>query len=308
MIDNKLNSAIDTLANEFGKLDFSYHIIPNTNEKATYWLGSEDEDIKICVLKDKNLKEDFHKQDFFFLNYAYKNSYQALSDNSNNLITINEYECYIAQPGNGYALKGNEKDDIIVIGVLIKKDTFFKEYFSNIATSSFLFDFFLDTNNSNDKFIKLNFDKCSQFRKLLEIMVVEYANKDDNTQNILKSLVLALLFDVSRTYKKQYLMEATTLSLENQIVQYINDNYDNVTLEKIAKYFGYHPNYISSLLHKRLGKTFSNILLDVRMLKAQKLLDGTSLSVGEISEILGYSDESNFYKVYKNYYKKTPRK
>jgi len=58
---------------------------------------------------------------FFFINYAYKNNYQALAAKYNNLITINEDECYIGQPYSGYALR-KEKDtnDVIIIGLLIK--------------------------------------------------------------------------------------------------------------------------------------------------------------------------------------------
>ena len=67
------------------------------------------EDVIICVFKGEEIREPFHRQDFFFINYAYMNSYQALSAKYNNLITINENECYIGQPFSGYALR-KEKD------------------------------------------------------------------------------------------------------------------------------------------------------------------------------------------------------
>ena len=82
----------------------------------------------ICVFKGKQIQEPFHRQDFFFINYAYKNSYQALSEKNNNLITINEKECYIGQPYSGYALRADSNEDVVIIGVLIRKDSFFREY------------------------------------------------------------------------------------------------------------------------------------------------------------------------------------
>ena len=58
----------------------------------------------VCVHKGKQIHEMFHRQDFFFFNYAYKGSYGAFSYRYDNHITVHEGECYIGQPYAGYAL------------------------------------------------------------------------------------------------------------------------------------------------------------------------------------------------------------
>ena len=78
-------------------------------------------------------------------------------------------------------------------------------------------------------------------------------------------------------------------------------------MDRIACHFTYHPNNISSLLHRELGKTFSEIVLEKRMDRAVILQRGTTLSIVEISVILGCSNNSNFYKAFHGYYGKTPR-
>ena len=90
-------------------------------------------------------------------------------------------------------------------------------------------------------------------------------------------------------------------------MQYINSRPESVTLKEIAAHFSYHPNYISALLHKELGKTFSEIVLEKRMDKAVILLKGTDLSIEEISAMLGYGNSSNFYKAFRAYFGTTPR-
>lgn len=87
----------------------------------------------------------------------------------------------------------------------------------------------------------------------------------------------------------------------------MNKHTDTVSLKDIAAHFSYHPNYISSLLRKEIGKTFSQILLELRMERAAILLKGTDLSVEEISAMLGYSNSSNFYKSFREYYHQSPR-
>ena len=79
-------------------------------------------------------------------------------------------------------------------------------------------------------------------------------------------------------------------------------------MSSTARHFGYHPVYISRLLPQKTGKTFSELLLEVRMRKAKLLLNNTDLSIEKIATMLGYSNSSNFYKFFKSYYGHTPRK
>ena len=119
-------------------------------------------------------------------------------------------------------------------------------------------------------------------------------------------MVLALFMHIARRYR----LEKSTVqasSLSESIIQYINSHPESVSLKEIAEHFNYHPNYISTLLHKELGKTFSEIVLEKRMDRAIILLKGTTLSIEEISPMLGYSNTSNFYKAFREYYGRTPR-
>ena len=79
----------------------------------------------------------------------------------------------------------------------------------------------------------------------------------------------------------------------------MREHMDKVTLKDIAATFSYHPNYISTLMRREPGKSFSEILLELRMCRAIALLKGTTLSIEEISLMLEYSDSSNFHKAFK---------
>ena len=308
--DQFLNLAINKLGIEFGSLDLSFHQMKNgkPGDITSYWPGNDDEDVLVCVFKDRKISEPFHRQDFFFINYAYEGSYQALSEKYNNLITICEDECYIGQPYSGYALRADSNKDVTIVGILIRKDSFFHEYLPTVYTDAELFRFFIEpqSNKFSDEFIHLSVTKDHAIRTLLELMVMEYADRKDDTQRILKAMLQTLMLEIARRYKIEK-TGRTHKSLSDRILEYMDDHSDVVTLKEIAAKFGYHPNYISTLLHRNTGRKFSEILLEKRMARAVLLMKNTTLSVEEIAAMLGYSDQSSFYKAFKGYYHVSPR-
>ncbi len=310
MQNDTLNAAITKLGAYFNTIEWKYLEVPPTSprEKTQLWPGDPDEAVMICVYKGRKFLEQFHRQDFFFFNFAYKGNYEAFSYRDDNTITIYENECYIGQPYAGYAIHDQSEDETIIVGVLIQAEAFFKTFFHVLSSDRNLFQFFLSAQQDefSEEYIHLHFEDAFTIRRLLEMMIVEYATPHENTQEVLKPLTLALLMQVARQYSKSNpSKKASTLS--EQIVQYMGTHIDTVTLNGIAQHYNYHPNYISTLLPKELGKTFSEILLELRMERAVDLLKGTPLPISEIALLLGYGNNSNFYKAFRAYYGVSPR-
>ena len=311
-MENKaLTSAIEKLSAVFAARNWKYLDVPagSPKEKTYAWPGRENEDIMVCVHKGPIIREMFHRQDFFFFNFAYKGDYGAISYKYDNHIVIREGECYIGQPYAGYALYSEGTSEVIIIGVLVRKDTFFRAFLPALSSDEKLFKFFLDpqTDEYSQEFIHLGFDDDFCVRSFLEMMVVEHANQHPDTQQLLRPMVLTLFMLVARQYKKTY-SHPKDESLTGKIICYINEYVGAISLKEVAAKFSYHPNYLSSVLHKQTGKTFSQLLLQQRMERASVLLKATDLSIEEIAAMLGYNDTSNFYKAFKEYFGTSPRK
>ncbi|WP_312645402.1 response regulator [Hydrogenoanaerobacterium sp.] len=85
-----------------------------------------------------------------------------------------------------------------------------------------------------------------------------------------------------------------------RIARYIQENYRNqITLQDIARHFHISYNYLSGSFNSMFGCGFSEHLNSVRLKAAMELLAGTELPVSEISEVIGYSDQGYFGKVFK---------
>lgn len=84
------------------------------------------------------------------------------------------------------------------------------------------------------------------------------------------------------------------------LLEYIHEHYaEPITLTEVAKHFHFNASYLSSsfALHNQEG--FNEYLNRIRMEKAIERLLMTDDAISEISEGVGYSDQSYFTKVFK---------
>lgn len=119
--DPDVDKAIKKLGQDFPHLKWDFSPMPGSFDLVSHWLGDESEEVMVNVFYGKRINEQFHRQDFFFIHFAYRGDYDALSAKYNNRITIKEGSCYIGQPYSGYAAKRESDEECIIIGVLIKK-------------------------------------------------------------------------------------------------------------------------------------------------------------------------------------------
>lgn len=302
--------AINNLALRFLDYDWTLHDVPGTNgrEKMWQWLGDPSEDVMVCVYKGRWLHEQFHRQDFFFFNFAYTGSFHALSRERDSRITVNEGELCVGQPFTGYALHGDDDEEIVIVGALVQKELFFRTLLPLFSSSARMLHFFLDPEGDvfSDKFIHLSANPAFPYRTILDLMIEEYASGRFGAQDVLRSLTLVLTTYALRQYEQENPCEAGD-GVVADIVAYIAAHPDSVTLKEVAEEFSYHPNYLSTLLRKETGKTFSSIQLEHRMKRASLLLRSTNLPVEDIAAMVGYASSSNFYKAFREFYGCSPR-
>lgn len=101
--------------------------------------------------------------------------------------------------------------------------------------------------------------------------------------------------------------KGTDESAINRILELMNKHYgENITLTTIAKQVYMSPAYLSRYFKNKTGKKFIDVLTDIRMKNAAKMLRETDLSIYEIANLAGYEHIGNFYERFKKYYSITP--
>lgn len=88
----------------------------------------------------------------------------------------------------------------------------------------------------------------------------------------------------------------------NKIVEYIESNYQaDIYLEQIAERFNTSAKYLSRLFKETLGIGFHEFLTTFRIEKAKNLLTDTDLSVNRIGQMVGFTNYSTFFRLFKKY-------
>jgi len=89
---------------------------------------------------------------------------------------------------------------------------------------------------------------------------------------------------------------------------YIRENsHDEISNTEIGAIFGYHPFYVSRMLKEKKGITLRQYIISYRFKAAQKMLELTDKSIGEIAEECGFTDASYFAKSFKSTFGVTPK-
>ena len=91
-----------------------------------------------------------------------------------------------------------------------------------------------------------------------------------------------------------------------EILNYINTNYLDVTLDSLADEFHLSNPYLSKYIKDTSGKTFGDIVKNVRMKKARTLLKSGNQTVESIAEQVGYQNVEHFTRLFKKKYGMTP--
>ena len=93
-----------------------------------------------------------------------------------------------------------------------------------------------------------------------------------------------------------------------QVCDYINAHYsENITINGICRIIGVDRTYLSKIFTKKVGKSMQRYLIEVRIKKAQGLLN-KGYGVFEASFMVGYGDVSNFSKMFKRITGISPKK
>lgn len=202
--------------------------------------------------------------------------------------------------------------DDAVLSIISSREHF-KSNFSQLLTSeNILSEFFRETflkENMEPHLFVLPFDQ--NVRGIIKSMLVEFENNDEfakiNFHNYLQAFYISIVRSCDATY--DYYKNSKTTSVRivmPSILKYMNDNYKQVTLISLARQFNYDSAYLSRLFKRLLGRSFHEILTELKLNEAKRLLVESNYSIEYIAKQVGYNSYDAFGIAFKKAIGMTP--
>lgn len=248
-----------------------------------------------------------HRHHYFEMFYVMEGQCrQQISDTCMSLKTGDL--CFVA-PQTPHTLE--VFDDSIVINILIRSSTFDDIFFNVLRDKNILSLFFISHlygTHQLDYMIFHTADDTEICHSILSMFLEQFAD-DVYTNHIVSNLLSIFFIKLIRKYGDMAALPAEhpqTNPILRDILSYIYDHYQTVTLHGLAEQFHFTTVYCSRLIKNYTGKSFKDLLKDIRLKKAENMLITTNMKISAVSEHLGYENKESFIRLFKQVYGMSP--
>lgn len=144
-------------------------------------------------------------------------------------------------------------------------------------------------------------------QNLIENLIWSIMNNQhvaNNINQVTMGLLLLHLMNYTDKIKteKNYEQDFTL-----KILKFIEENYREGELNDLAFKLNCNVVWLSRMIKKLTGRTFTELIQIKRLNQAAYLLDSTKISVADIGFMVGYDNISYFHRLFKKYYGMTPK-
>ena len=248
-----------------------------------------------------------HSHTFFEITYIYDG--KCTQDISGKTIEMRTGDFCIIPPGIKHSI--SIFDDTIAINIMLRRDTLHSMFYGFLNTQNILSSFFLNNiyaKKPND-YIMFRTGSDSALSLSFIWMLSESRNRQEYYYQAITNTLLLDFYLIIRNYSKSVQMPLFDSRVDVQryaLIQYIQENYKEITLSDLAKRFHYSNEYTSRLIKELTGMNYTEILRTVRIEHSQDLLANSTMSVSTIAEAVGYDTAEHYIRQFKKYTGMTP--
>ena len=205
------------------------------------------------------------------------------------------------------------KNKSIILFLCIKSDALLEVMNENLSANTIIT--FLQAAMMEQKEIKqyIHFKPTGDVRKEMEeclsLLLKEHHENKVGGLFVIKGLVMRIFRLLSTRYEfqlsKQQKKDMNSAIFE-EICRYIGNHSKTVTIQELSEVFHFQEDYFNRLIKKRTGSTYCEMLQEIRLYQAEKLLVNSEMTISEIAEEVGYKNKGYFYKLFEAKHGVTP--
>lgn len=252
-----------------------------------------------------------HRHTFIEMNYLYSGECVNIANGIRQHMQAGDI--LIMEPGCRHEVGWLNENDILINILLFP--VFTEAIWDRTVTGSSIISEFLISAlskgavKSNFLFIKSRDNK--RIQNTVINLLGEYYGEHDIASDVLIDTyaqeLFALLMRESKVHPENISYAYKPNSVFASMMEYIKENCITCTRESVAKEFSYSVSGMRRILYEHTGCGFVQLRNNFRLDLAEKRLNATNLPVKRIAEECGFSNYTQFYKLYKEYFGRFPR-
>jgi len=223
------------------------------------------------------------------------------------VVPVKKNDLILVPPDTPHGLFIPHNGSVISIG--IRKSTFEKAFRDILSSDLPISHYFRNTmagRQNNEIFFPGALDDFS-----LQLLLMMYRQQKVGTveaNKINDHLIQSFIYYIAEKSTDET-MFGTAEYLQDKIWDirmHMVENYRDVTLASMAKHFHYSESYLSRLISRQLGMSFSQLLQMIRLEESCELLINSDIRITELCERVGYDNESYYIQLFRKAYGVTP--
>ncbi len=129
-----------------------------------------------------------------------------------------------------------------------------------------------------------------------------------NSVNYKRLLFLSVLYIIMKYTPTEIIdQKDSTVSLASQIIQYMSEHIrEHLTAERVSEHFSISYSKLNQIFTHHLSIRFHDLLAEIKIGEACRLLTEQNMSVSEVSEALGFTNDTYFFTFFKRNTGMTP--
>jgi len=248
-----------------------------------------------------------HSHQFLELNYIVKGECRQLINGVPYL--LKEGDILLMDTGSEHSIEALGKEDLL-LNILFNNKSISIDWLKNMNHNDSILYKILLTNNqqgsNGTNYILYRNEQNEHIQQIINSMLNEYFFPKVFSSKIISSYLPILLYELARSLPYEYNENFSEKDPFYEVLQLIDTEFETITLNEASKILNFNKNYLSNMVKKRSGQTFTELLNEKKLLKANLLIESTEIPINTIFSEVGFSNKTYFYKCYKDKFQRLP--
>lgn len=226
-------------------------------------------------------------------------------------VALQEGDICVMAPGKPHAIFAFS-DDAVVYNIMVRSSTFDTAFFGLLSDQDVLSRFFMQClyQRQGSAFLVFRTAGDPTVHTALGYLYEESQHDDVYKSRMLNNLFEFVIIQLLRHHETDVIYPRSQAMGSDadlmRILNYIQQNYASLTLESLSDAFGYSTRHMARLVKECSGLNLSELIRTLKLKRAAALLDNPQATLTDIMTLSGFSDASNFYRLFKREYGMTP--